>query len=74
MSLEFDATYRDGALYPAAPLSLPDNTPVRVTVAVTPQHPAMTLELFDTLVQKHRFSAPPLPADFSRADIYIDRD
>jgi len=30
MSLEFDATYRDGALHPEAPLSLPDNTPVHV--------------------------------------------
>jgi hypothetical protein len=32
MSLEFDATYRDGAIYPDSPLGLPDNTPVHVQV------------------------------------------
>lgn len=32
MSIDIDATYRDGVIYPAVPLSLPDNTPVRVRV------------------------------------------
>jgi hypothetical protein len=32
MSLEFDATYRAGAIVPNQPLALPENTPVRVVV------------------------------------------
>ena len=32
MSLEFDATYRAGALHPDVPLALPENTPVHVVV------------------------------------------
>lgn len=32
MSIEIDATYRAGAIYPNQPLALPDNTPVRVVV------------------------------------------
>ena len=30
MNLEFEATYRDGALHPETPLNLPDNTHVHV--------------------------------------------
>ena len=32
MSIEIDATYRAGAIYPNQPLALPENTPVRVVV------------------------------------------
>jgi hypothetical protein len=32
MSIEIDATYRSGAIYPEQPLALPENTPVRVVV------------------------------------------
>jgi hypothetical protein len=32
MSIEFDATYRSGAIVPNQPLALPDNTPVHVVV------------------------------------------
>jgi hypothetical protein len=32
MSIDIDATYRDGAIHPNAPLNLPNNTPVRVHV------------------------------------------
>lgn len=32
MSIEIDATYRAGAIYPDQPLALPENTPVRVVV------------------------------------------
>jgi hypothetical protein len=32
MSIEFDATYRSGAIVPNHPLALPENTPVRVVV------------------------------------------
>jgi hypothetical protein len=81
MSLEFDATYRDGALHPAEPLNLPNNAPVRVVIlpaaaplAIPPTKPLITAEEFDAIVEKHSFSAPPLPENFSRADIYSDHD
>jgi hypothetical protein len=32
MSIDIDATYRDGAIHPDQPLNLPDNTPVHVRV------------------------------------------
>jgi hypothetical protein len=32
MSIDIDATYRDGAIYPETPLDLPNNTPVHVRV------------------------------------------
>jgi hypothetical protein len=35
MSIDVNATYRDGALHPETPLNLPDNTPVRVHVVPT---------------------------------------
>jgi hypothetical protein len=79
MNLEFDATYRDGALHPDAPLNLPNNTPVHVTVAakapsLLPQSPRITVEEFDALIEKYSFSVGSLPADFSREDIYSDHD
>jgi hypothetical protein len=44
MSLEFDATYRDGAILPDAPLDLPNNTPIRVLlVPKRPAEPSATL-------------------------------
>jgi hypothetical protein len=32
MTIDIDATYRDGAIHPNTPLNLPNNTPVRVHV------------------------------------------
>ena len=32
MTIDIDATYRDGAIHPEVPLNLPDNTQVRVRV------------------------------------------
>ena len=32
MSIDVNATYRDGALHPETPLGLPENTPVRVHI------------------------------------------
>lgn len=76
MSIEFDATYRDGAIHPDAPLNLPDNTPLHVMAAAkaTPPSPRLTVEEFDAIFEKHRFAAPSLPENFSRADIYSDHD
>jgi predicted DNA-binding antitoxin AbrB/MazE fold protein len=36
MTIDIDATYRDGALHPESPLNLPENTPVRVRVVAKP--------------------------------------
>jgi hypothetical protein len=79
MNVEFDATYRDGLLYPSQPLMLPNNTPVHGVVIVRPPTapaiaPRLTLEEYEALKIGHRFSAPSLPEDFSRADIYSDHD
>jgi hypothetical protein len=32
MTIDIDATYRDGAIHPDTPLNLPENTPVHVRV------------------------------------------
>jgi hypothetical protein len=32
MSIDVNATYRDGAIHPETPLGLPENTPVRVHI------------------------------------------
>jgi hypothetical protein len=94
MSIDVNATYRDGALYPETPLNLPENTAVRVSITAQsanqastastgaekperltpPPSPRITVEEFDALVEKYSFSAPPLPENFSRADIYSDHD
>jgi hypothetical protein len=100
MSIEFDATYRSGAIVPNQPLALPDNTPVRVVVvqkdattpernprgislkgltrdeiiAMRPRSPKLTPEEFDAIIEKYSISAPSLPPDFSREDIYSDHD
>jgi hypothetical protein len=36
MTIDIDATYRDGAIHPDTPLNLPNNTPVHVRVATKP--------------------------------------
>jgi hypothetical protein len=94
MTIDIDATYRDGAIHPDTPLNLPNNTPVRVSVvaksadfppipfptnreevlAIRPKSPKITLEQFDALTKNFSISAPSLPDDFSRADIYSDHD
>ena len=41
MSLEFEATYRDGTVHPESPLDLPNNMPVHVQlIPKTPQEGA----------------------------------
>jgi hypothetical protein len=36
MTIDIDATYRDGAIHPDTPLNLPNDTPVRVRVVAKP--------------------------------------
>jgi hypothetical protein len=89
MTIDIDATYRDGAIHPEVPLNLPDNTPVRVHVeakagpfpasreeilAKRPRSPRITPEEFRARIAKYAIKAPPLPPDFSREDIYSDHD
>jgi len=89
MTIDIDATYRDGAIHPETPLNLPDNTPVRVRVvakpapfpktreeilAIRPKSPRITPEEFRARIAKYAVSAAPLPRDFSREDIYSDHD
>lgn len=83
MSIGIDATYRDEASYPAAPLNLPENTSVRVRVVAQPaafprtteevlairqKSPRFNAEQLDPLMARHGISAPLLPTNFSRAE------
>ena len=89
MTIDFDATYRDGSIHPDTPLNLPNNTPVRVRVVakndaaplskeeilfLRPKSPRITPEEFRARIAKYAVKAPPLPPDFSREDIYSDHD
>lgn len=86
--MTIEATYRDGAFYPALPVSLPENTRVEVKLptegpklrtpeemlAARPQSPKITSEEFRARIAKYAVSVGTLPADFSREDIYSDHD
>ena len=89
MSIQIEATYRDGVIHPNQPLDLPDNTPVSVVVpvvksqakltreeiiAMRPKAPKITVEEFHALLDKYAVSVGGLPTDFSREDIYSDHD
>lgn len=88
MTIDIDATYRDGAIHPLAPLNLPNNTPVRVRVlspagtelsakedkVVPPKSPRITSEEFRARIAKYAVRVGTLPPDFSREDIYSDHD
>jgi hypothetical protein len=89
MSIESDATYRDGAIHLDTPLNLPNNTPVHVRVFAKdeagplskaeialfrPKSPRITPAEFRARIAKFAVKAPPLPPDFSRADIYSNHD
>ena len=88
--MTIQATYRDGAFYPDQPLNLPENTPAQVVVvphpaeqgklspediiARRPKSPKITPEEFDEIIKRNSISAPSLPVDFSREDLYSDHD
>jgi hypothetical protein len=82
MNQEFHATYEHGILRLDAPLALPEQTRViGIVNKVEPRSipPAntgqMSLEDFDRLLDELAIDdVPPLPPDFSRADIYLDHD
>lgn len=82
--MTIEATYRDGAFHPVHPISLPENTRVEVSVpaqlsreeiiALRPKAPKITVEEFDAIMKRNKLSAPSLPVDFSREDVYSDHD
>ena len=89
MTIDIDATYRDGAIHPVAPLNLPNNTPVQIRVVaknefgpltkeqitfLRPKSPRITPEEFRERIAKYAVSVGSLSADFSREDIYSDHD
>jgi hypothetical protein len=89
MTIDIDATYRDGAIHPDTPLNLPNNTPVQIRIVaknefgpltkeqiifLRPKSPRITPEEFRDRIAKYAIKAPPLPPDFSREDIYSDHD
>jgi hypothetical protein len=90
MTIQFQAMYRDGAIYPDQPLALPDNTAVQVVVvpasdpskrptreeieAMRPKAPRFTAEELNARLDKYSVSVGSLPVDFSREDIYSDHD
>ena len=82
MTIDIDATYRDGAIYPETPLNLPNNTPVHVRVVAKasdarpelPPSPRISVEELRERIKKYGVSVGTLPPDFSREDIYSDHD
>jgi len=78
MSQEFHATYQSGVLRLDVPLALPEQA--RVSGVVTPinaQSPwpeVISDEQFFRELDELALEVTPLPADFSRADIYLDHD
>ena len=81
MNQEFQAIYEHGVLRLDKPLALPDQTRVAGvlnnigegrTVADESKH--FSLDEFDRMLDELALDVPPLPADFSRADIYLDHD
>jgi predicted DNA-binding antitoxin AbrB/MazE fold protein len=81
-----EAVYEHGILRPLEPLDLPENERVTVTIvhleaingAPSPALPDVALsdEDFDRLLDELASgpALPHLPADFSRADVYLDHD
>jgi len=81
MSQEFQAIYEHGILRLDVPLPLADQT--RVTGIVSNVESAaaqpivansLSLEEFERRFDELALDVPPLPADFSRADVYLDHD
>jgi hypothetical protein len=82
MTIDIDATYRNGAIHPDTPLNLPNNTPVHIRVVAKseqitvelPPSPRFTAEEFRERIAKYAVKVGTLPPDFSREDIYSDHD
>ena len=81
MSQEFYAIYEHGVLRLEKPLALPDQTRVtgvlrnlaesETSADATTQ---FSVDEFDRMLDELAVDVPLLPADFSRADIYLGHD
>ena len=81
MSQEFQATYEHGVLRPDAPLALPEHarvvgsfSKVEDLAASTVETAQVSIDELDRTLEELSLDVRPLPADFSRADIYLDHD
>ena len=70
----FDAVYRGGVLHPAAPLDLPDDTPVRVTVEPAAPPPPTGRAVYDLLTAITARSVPPARPDAPPDDGSVHHD
>lgn len=74
MSEQIDAIYDHGVFRPLVPPALPDQARVKLTVQSAAANGESSTADFDMELEPLLFDGPNLPADFSRADIYSDRD
>jgi predicted DNA-binding antitoxin AbrB/MazE fold protein len=81
MSQEIRAIYENGFFRPLDPVSLAEHDVVSLVVTLpgngqntTKEMPSGQPDEFDEELDSLLFDGPSLPADFSRADIYAERD
>lgn len=81
MNIHLHAKYRAGAIHPDKLLNLPDGAAIDVIITAAgrsngarPPAPRFSAEELLERLERHGVSVGSLPADFSRADIYQDRD
>jgi predicted DNA-binding antitoxin AbrB/MazE fold protein len=74
MSDQIDAIFDGGVFRPLAPLSLPDQARVKLTVQPAVPENGLPTADFNGELETLLFDGPSLPVDFSRSDIYADHD
>jgi predicted DNA-binding antitoxin AbrB/MazE fold protein len=80
MSQEFRAIYENGLLRPLDPIGLADRDVVSLIISsttgqsATPSGGRSASAEFEAELEPLLFDGPSLPADFSRGDIYAERD
>jgi predicted DNA-binding antitoxin AbrB/MazE fold protein len=78
MNEAFHAIYENGVLRPDRPLALPESAHVSVIIigerATSESPSAESDDDFFRELESLAWDVPPLPADFSRADLYLDHD
>jgi hypothetical protein len=77
MNIRTNAVFRNGVLQPTTKLPLAEDQRVELTIVEpTPSEPFVSIEEFFRLADELAFenASPGLPNDFSRADVYLDRD
>jgi predicted DNA-binding antitoxin AbrB/MazE fold protein len=85
MQVSFEAIFEDGVFKPVVPLSIPDHARVQLTIIEQGTHSSYlhrslpdfsqsTDDEFWSDLQTAQIDGPTLPADFTRADIYLDHE